>query len=54
MVLLHNKQVDKWTRIEDPNMNPHTYGHLILDKELKPSSEKKTACSTNGDGSNGG
>jgi hypothetical protein len=22
-------------------MNPHTYGHLIFDKELKPTSGKK-------------
>jgi hypothetical protein len=35
-------------------MNPHTYGHLILTKELKPSSGKKTSFSTNGAGSTGG
>jgi hypothetical protein len=35
-------------------MNPCTYGHLILDKELKPSSGKNTAFSTNGAGSTGG
>ena len=34
-------------------MNPHTYGHLIFDKEFF-SSGKKTAFSTNGAGTTGG
>jgi hypothetical protein len=25
-----NKQVDQWNRIEDPEMNPHTYGSCLL------------------------
>ena len=45
-----DRQVDQQDRIEDAEMNPHTYGHLIFDKGV----EKKTAFSTNGAGSASG
>ena len=36
-----NRQVDQWNRIEDPEMNPHTYGNLIFVKEAKTIQWKK-------------
>jgi hypothetical protein len=36
-----NRKVDQWNRIEDPEMNKHTYDHLIFDEGTKTIQWKK-------------
>jgi hypothetical protein len=38
-----DRPVDQWNRIEDPEMNPHTYGHLIFNKGAKTIQWKKNS-----------
>ena len=48
-----DRNIDKWKKIEHPEIIPHNYGHLMLTKEARIYNGEKTVSLTPGAGKTG-